>query len=331
MSKPRLEWKVGLFVAIGLVLLAALLIAFSKGLTFFRPTYTILLTAPNVGGLKTRADVLLSGVKVGTVSDIKLSPQGTNATISLSIYGAYQIYEDAQFVIESAGFLGDQYVAIVPTDNHGRVLHDQDNAKAEAPFNLQEVARSAGGLLQRIDETAKKLNEVIDDIRRRVLNEQTLTNLAAAVINIRTLSDRARVAVDKVNFLIESNTPALSQSGSNLVRFTEKINRFAGSLQEVVNTNAPDINTALKNLESSTATLKQVLGDLQAGKGAVGNLLTNEVIGADLTQIAGNLSITTSNLNRLGLWGILWQHKPPKTSAQTEPVWPVMPEKNSKN
>jgi hypothetical protein len=28
--------------------------------------------------------------------------------------------------------------------------------------------------------------------------------------------------------------------------------------------------------------------------------------------IAGNLSVTTSNLNRLGLWGILWSHKPPK-------------------
>ena len=34
MDKSRLEWKVGLFVFIGLVLLAVLLMQFSKGNTF---------------------------------------------------------------------------------------------------------------------------------------------------------------------------------------------------------------------------------------------------------------------------------------------------------
>jgi hypothetical protein len=33
-----------------------------------------------------------------------------------------------------------------------------------------------------------------------------------------------------------------------------------------------------------------------------------------VSRIVDNLSITTSNLNRLGLWGILWQYKPPRTN-----------------
>ena len=41
MDKSRFEWKVGLFVFIGLVLLAALLLQFSKGTSLFRPTYDI--------------------------------------------------------------------------------------------------------------------------------------------------------------------------------------------------------------------------------------------------------------------------------------------------
>jgi len=52
MSKSRLEWKVGLFVFIGLVLLAALLLEFSKGLTFFRPTYDIYLRAAGASTFK---------------------------------------------------------------------------------------------------------------------------------------------------------------------------------------------------------------------------------------------------------------------------------------
>src|SRR5437870_9873341 len=124
MSKTRLEWKVGLFVFVGLVLLAAMLLQFSKGLTFFRPTYTILLRAANVGSLKLRASVLMAGVQVGTVSDIRLSPQGTNVAIALRIYSQYEIHKDARFLIEQSGFLGDQYVAIMPTQNAGPTFQD---------------------------------------------------------------------------------------------------------------------------------------------------------------------------------------------------------------
>jgi len=71
----------------------------------------------------------------------------------------------------------------------------------------------------------------------------------------------------------------------------------------------------VKNIESSTVVLKTVLDELQAGKGLAGSLLKNEQLAATVSQIANNLSITSSNLNRLGLWSVLWQHKPPRTNA----------------
>ena len=52
--------------------------------------------------------------------------------------------------------------------------------------------------------------------------------------------------------------------------------------------------------------------DVQAGKGLAGELLKDERMATNVSQIAQNLSITTSNLNRLGIWGVFWQHKPPK-------------------
>ena len=120
MDKSRLEWKVGLFVFVGLVLLAVLLLQFSKGLTFFHPHLRHPAHTPSsVGGLKTRAQVLMSGVQVGTISRIQLAPDGKSVTLTLRIYQQYQIYKDARFVIEQSGFLGDQYVAILPTKNEG--------------------------------------------------------------------------------------------------------------------------------------------------------------------------------------------------------------------
>jgi phospholipid/cholesterol/gamma-HCH transport system substrate-binding protein len=315
MNKGRYEWKVGLFVLVGLVLLAALLLQFSKGTTFFRPTYRILLRAPNVGGLKMRSQVLMAGVPIGTVADVQLAPSGRNVIITLRIFSQFKVHKDARFVIEQSGFLGDQYVAILPTQNLGSTYRDSDMAEAEAPFNLQEVARSAAGFIQRVDETAKMLNDAIGDVRRFVLNEQTLTNLSAAVGNLRSASERALGTLDNFDALVASNSPALSSSGSNLVAFSEQMNHFANGLSGVLATNSDQIHTAVKNIESSTEVLKNVLDELQAGKGLAGTLLKNEQLAVSVEQIANNLSITSSNLNRLGLWGILWQHKPPRTNA----------------
>src|SRR4051812_10998906 len=160
MTKSRLEWKVGLFVLIGLALLGGLLLQFSKGTTFFRHTYDILLRSPNVGGgLKIKASVLMAGVQIGTVSDIKLGPAGTNVTITLRIFKDYVIYRDAKFYIEQSGFLGDQYVAILPTQNQGDVYKDKDIAEAQSPMNVMEIARSATELLANVNQTTLRLDD----------------------------------------------------------------------------------------------------------------------------------------------------------------------------
>jgi phospholipid/cholesterol/gamma-HCH transport system substrate-binding protein len=313
--KSRLEWRVGLFVFIGLALLGVLLLQFSKGLTFFRPTKDLYLHSANVGGLKVRASVLVSGVQVGTVSAIHLAPDSKSVTITLRIFREYVIHKDARFVIEQSGFLGDQYVAIMPTENQGGVFENGDEAQAEAPFNLQEFTRSASGFIVRIDDTARKLNDSLVDVRRLLLNPETLTNLATSVANLRAASERAAAAMGTVNALVATNGPALAQSSTNLALFSERMSRFADSLNGVLATNSTEIHAAVKNIESSSAVLNSLLNDVQAGKGLAGTLLKNERLATSVAQMAENLSITSSNLNRLGVWGILWQHKPPRTNA----------------
>jgi len=313
MNQSRLQWKVGLFVFIGLVLLAGLLIEFSKGLTLFRSTYQILLRSDTAGSLKTRAQVLMSGVQVGTVSDIRLAPSGKYVTIVLSIYSEYKIYKSASFAIEQSGFLGDQYVAIIPTTNEGDAFKNGEIAHAEAPFNMLEVARSATGFVKRIDETAQRLNETVVDVRHYLLNRETLTNLAVSAANLRVASERAVVMVNSIDGLITTNTPALAGTGTNLANFSQQLIQFAGNLNALLATNTPTINRAVQNVEESTAMLKTSMQEVESGKGLAGALLKNDRIATDLGEISRNLSITSSNLNRLGIWGILWRHREDKS------------------
>jgi len=315
MEKSHQEIKVGLFVLLGLVLLAALLIQFSKSTSIFRGTYELRLHASNVGGLKQRASVLLAGVQVGNVSSIQLAPDGKSVTIFLRIYKNYKIYHDARFVIEQSGFLGDQYVAIMPTANQLPLLQNGADVDCEAPFNLQEVARSASGFIQRIDETAKKLDAAVSDVRRLVLNEQTLTNLSDAVGNLRTFSEQATDTVANLNALVAANGAQIDLAVSNVVFFSQDLIRLSDAAHGIISTNGVEISNALSNLEASTEDLKKLMDDLQSGKGLAGTLLKNEQLSTNVQAVAANLAIATSNLNRLGLWHFLWHREPPPTNA----------------
>ena len=315
MEKSRLELKVGLFVAIGLVLLAVLLVQFSKGTSLFRGTYSLKLHAVNVGGLKVKSGVLLSGVQVGTVSQIDLATNSKSVTIILKIYKDFPIYHDARFVIEQAGFLGDQFVAVIPTTNAPPVLADGAEVNCQEPFNLQEVARSAAGFIQRLDGTAKKLDEAVTDLRVQVLNAQTLASFGTSITNLRVFTEQAIDAVKGINGIVATNSSQVGLAVSNAVYFTTELNRLAGSAQDMLATNGANLTAATKNIEDLTVTFKQLAADLQAGKGLAGTVLQNQQLATNVQTIAANLSITASNLNRVGLWGILWSQKTPATNT----------------
>ena len=322
MDKSRLEIKVGLFVFIGLVLLAALLIMFSKGASLFHGTYELRLHASNVGGLKERAGVLLAGVQVGTVSDIRLADDGKSVVILLDIYNRNKIYHDARFVIEQSGFLGDKYVSVIPTTNALPLLENGADVECQEPFNLQEVARSTSGFIKRIEETAQKLDASVTDLRRVVLNAQTLTNFLQAANNLRTFSEQAMSAVSDINALVATNSGQINLAVSNLAGFSQELRQLSGSAQTLLATNGTDISTAVKNIESSTEVLKSLMDGVQSGKGLAGTMLRNQQFSTNVEVAANNLAIASSNLNRLGLWHFLWHKEPAPAPATNTPAKP---------
>ena len=322
MEKNRLEIKVGLFVLIGLLLLAVLLVAFSKGTSFFRSTYALKLHAVNVGGIKPRAGVLLAGVQVGSVKDIKLATDGKSVTMLLDIYSDFPIYHDARFVIEQAGFLGDQYVSVIPAKNELPMLTNNAEVSCQEPFDLQEVARGAAGFIKRMDDTAKKLDDSVTDLRAQVLNAQTLSSFGVALTNMKAFTEQALGTITEIQSIVATNGNQVSLAVSNLVQFSGELTQLGVSAQGILATNSVNLSSATKNIDDVTVTMKQLAADLQAGRGLAGAILQNQELATNVQAIAANLSVTTSNLNQVGLWGILFAHKPAATKTTTPKTTP---------
>ena len=322
MEKSRIELKVGLFAFVAIVLLCVLLILFSKSTSLFRGTEDINMKASNVGGLKERAAVLLSGVQIGTVYAIKLADDGKSVRIDLKVYSEYKIRSDARFVIEQSGFLGDQYVSVIPTANQGDILTNHSEVVCEEPFNMQEVARSASGFIKRIDGTAQKLDASVTALRATVLNQETLTNFSITLVNLRKVSQNAVGTVDNFNALIATNSAQIAIAVSNLVLFSAQLTNLVASAQTILTTNGDEVTASTKNIEITTEKVNSILTDIQSGKGLAGTILENQQLSTNVQGIINNIAVASSNLDRLGLWGFLWHHEPLHTngaSAVTPP------------
>ncbi len=317
MSRSRIEWKVGGFVAIGLVLLVVLVLNFSKGLSLLKPSYVVRLKTTNVGGIKDKAAVLLAGVTVGNVSHVQLAPDGKSVVIFLHIYAKHDIPGDALFNIEAQGFLGDQFVSIAPTQNVLLPLPKDGSAEREcrAPFNIQDAARDALGLIQRLDQAAQKIDVAVERVNKTVLSEQALTNFAAIMSSLRVVSERAIVLENKalatlgrVDVLFATNTAPIQAAVSNVLRFSEQLNKVGADLQDTVSSSRPALQAAVRNLETATAQATNLLSEVQSGRGLAGAFFKDEALArnfkqlsADLPAISGQVNGAVSNINLLTL------------------------------
>ncbi len=115
MQSRSIEITVGSFVLLGIVALSFLVIQVS-GLSFAearRDTYPLSARFNTVAGLSPRAKVMVAGVTVGRVTDVRIDPVSVRAVVDMAIdKDVDYITSDSIASIKTAGVLGDQYVSI---------------------------------------------------------------------------------------------------------------------------------------------------------------------------------------------------------------------------
>ena len=108
------EVGTGLFVALGLAALFFLTTQ-TAGSDSFSSSDTFAVTArfDNVGSLKGRAPVAMSGVTIGRVTSVVFDPVALDAQVTFVIDSKYdQIPEDSDASILTSGLLGSQYIGL---------------------------------------------------------------------------------------------------------------------------------------------------------------------------------------------------------------------------
>ncbi|MFY8216066.1 MAG: outer membrane lipid asymmetry maintenance protein MlaD [Chthoniobacterales bacterium] len=114
MKHTKLELLVGIFVVLGVAAIAYLTMKLGTGSMIGGDTYVIEARFTNAGGLNKGSSVMLAGVFVGRVEEVKFDPADYSAIATLRIISTLQLPTDTMASIKTTGLIGDKHIALAP-------------------------------------------------------------------------------------------------------------------------------------------------------------------------------------------------------------------------
>lgn len=114
MNSKKVDFTVGLFVLIGLLAIVFMAVRIGGGRFLGSDAHTVTAIFNNVGGLTSGSNIMIAGVKVGTVGPIRLNPESLKAEVELRLEKDMALFDDATASIKTNGLIGDKYISIYP-------------------------------------------------------------------------------------------------------------------------------------------------------------------------------------------------------------------------
>ncbi|MFH1355321.1 MAG: MlaD family protein [Candidatus Omnitrophota bacterium] len=187
-GKTRLELKVGVFVFIGMILMALFVLSIG-GIRTWTAHYQVRFIFNFVNGVKIGAPVRFAGVDVGVVKDIKfqLDPQeGKNKVhVLCSVKRNVKIPLDSTVWVNTLGLLGEKYIEVIPGKDYSVILDEDDQITGEDPVPIHEVTQLAKGIAKNIAESLERIKNKEGTLGKLMYEDTIYEELEAFIIDLR--------------------------------------------------------------------------------------------------------------------------------------------------
>ncbi|MFV5699677.1 MlaD family protein [Flavobacterium sp. ZT3R17] len=238
------QWKLGMFVIIGLVLFVATIYFVGKQKNIFGSTFHLKSNFKSVSGLEVGNNVRFSGINIGTVSDIELVTD-SSVVVSISIKDEVQqfIKTDAIASIGSDGLMGDKVLTISPGTNSNKSVKDNDVIASRKPIDMEDVMSSvkksvdnAGIITAQLAQFTYNMNNGKGTLSKLMTDQEFATSLKNTLAN-------------------------LESSSNEFSSFTTKMNNGKGALAKLVSDEKMGklVDSTLTNVKTGTKGLNEVI------------------------------------------------------------------------
>ncbi len=260
--------KTGVFVIICFALLVVALFAIGDKEKLFSSTSEYFVKIKDISGLKTGAQVRMSGYPVGSVNGITLPGKiGDSVIISLTIVEEAMelIRKDSKAEIVTDGLVGNKIVTISGGNLTTEKLHVGDTLLGLSPFELSSIINNVTSTVTDASVMLKETTELIKSMRT---GDGSIAKLM--------------------------NDPELYRSLTAMIAATTRtVNTVNSSAAGTLNS----VKQLTDSLQGTVSNLQEVTHQIRSGKGSIGKLLNDEELYNRLLAVTGNVHLPMSELN----------------------------------
>ncbi|BFM45545.1 hypothetical protein CFS9_41860 [Flavobacterium sp. CFS9] len=205
-------WKLGMFVAIGLLLFIMAIYFIGKQKNIFGSTFHISSRFKTVSGLEVGNNVRFSGINIGTVEEIRLI-NDSSVVVSMVIKDDVRkfIKTDARASIGSDGLMGDKVLTISPGTKSQKIIENNGAIASIDGIEMQDIMKSVKKSVDNVgvisDELATfshSMNNGNGALARLVRDDKMANSVSNTLSNLESgtkgFSDNMEAA--KNNFLL---------------------------------------------------------------------------------------------------------------------------------
>lgn len=215
METRNLKFKIrlGLFVAIGLLLLTLGIFIIGKQKNTFSSVIRLLSDFRNVSGLQVGNNVRFSGINVGTVDHITIL-NDTMVRVGIIVESDVRSYikKDCILSIGSEGLIGDRFISISQSETNAQEVSDGEMLASSIPLDTDAIMSSLAVSAANAEIISSELADIMWNLNHgngtlgRLINDSSMAdNLESTMHNLKTSSkslDQNMNAVKK-SFLLK--------------------------------------------------------------------------------------------------------------------------------
>jgi phospholipid/cholesterol/gamma-HCH transport system substrate-binding protein len=279
---------VGIFVLIGLAIFVAAVLTLGGQQRRFVSSVKIRAIVADAEGLKVGNNVRFSGVKVGTVKQVKfVGDSQVEISMNIDEESRQYIHKDAKVRIGSESLIGNKNIVVSGGSPQAPAVDDNDLLAAERTLSTED-------LMTTLQENNKNLVSITTDLKKMTSGISHGQGTLGKLVNDTTMALHFKQVIDN----LQRVSATTAKASSSLAQFTGKLNRKNGLANQLLTDTSTfrHLRSSMVNLEQTTntakdfaANLNQATSKLNANNNALGVLLNDP-------QFAENFKNTMANL-----------------------------------
>jgi len=286
---------VGLFIFVGLMFLMAGILAVGNLRSTFITKIEVTAIFDDVNGLQPGNNVWYSGVKIGTVDNLRFHGESqVKVVVKIDEKSQQYIRKDAKVKISTDGLIGNKIVVIYGGTSASPPVEDGDNLGIEKIVSTEEMLntlRESNTNLLAITTDFKTISKNIVDgegtVGKLLKDESIYNSLGVTLASLQKSSANA----EKLTAAFSDYSAKLNQEGSltnDLVTDTTIFKSIQASVRQL-NQLTVTAAEATDNLKTASSNVNSATSNLNSTKTPMGVLLNDEVSG-------GHMKVTLRNL-----------------------------------